>query len=135
MLIELYNLANDHERIRRAQRATLNTKDYGLMPENGLFGSGEWWQAIRTGKLPTVQVEGVISRVYMGSMNDWPEFEIDSNGTKSSWARTVHRREDDKFYIPGKRVCLEYVIQHAKKDLGNLGTTAQEVVLRIAVEQ
>lgn len=134
-LIEIYNLANDQEYIRKVQRATQNTTDYGLVPEHGLFGSDEWWNAIRTGKLPTTRVEGVISRVYMGSMNDWPEFEIDSNGRKTTWTRKVHRREDDALYVPGKSVRLDYVIQHAKKDLGNLGTTAQEVVLRIGIQR
>lgn len=136
-LVEVYSLANNAEHIRKVQRATLNTQDYGLVivPEHGLFGSDEWWQAIRAGRLPTIRVEGVITRVYMGSMNDWPEFEVEAGGRKTTWTRHVHRAEDDCFYVVGKRVCLEYVLQHAKKDLGNLGTTEQEVVLRIAVER
>lgn len=136
-LVEIYNLADEREHIRKVQRATLNTTDYGLVvvPEHGLFGSEQWWEAIRTGKLPTVRIEGVTTRVYMGSMNDWPEFEIESGGSKTTWTRHVHRGEDDRFYVVGKRVCLEYVIQHAKKDLGNLGTTEDKVVLRIAVER
>ncbi len=134
-MVEVYSLAKDTEHVRKVQRATLNTTDYGLVPEHGLFGSDEWWEAIRTGKLPTICVEGVISCVRMGSMNDWPGFEIDSNGSKTNWTRHVHSAEDDRFYVAGKRVCLEYVIQHTKKDLANLGTTEQEVVLRIAVER
>lgn len=136
-MVELYSLAKDTEHIRKVQRATLNTADYGLVvvPEHGLFGSEQWWEAIRTGKLPTVQIESVITRVYMGSMNDWPEFEIESGGSKTTWTRHVHRGEDDRYYVVGKRVCLEYVIQHAKKDLGNFGKTEDKVVLRIAVER
>lgn len=134
-MVEVYSLAKDTEHIRKVQRATLNTTDYGLVPEHGLFGSEEWWEAIRVGQLTTIRVDGVISCVRMGSMNDWPGFEIDSSGRKTNWTRHVHRGEDDRFYVVGKRVCLEYVIQHAKKDLANFGTTEQEVVLRIAVEQ
>lgn len=129
-LIEIYNLANDQEHIHKVQRATQNTKDYGLVPEHGLFGSDEWWEAIRTGKLPSVRVEGVISRVYMGSMNDWPEFEIDSSGRKTTWTRYGNR---PAAYVVGKKVQLDYVMQKAKKPLGNVGVD-QEVPLRIAIE-
>jgi len=134
-MVEVYSLTKDSEQIRKVQRATLKTTDYGLVPEQGLFGSDEWWDAIRAGRLPTVRVEGVISRVYMGSMNDWPEFEIDSNGRKTTWTRSVHRREDDQFYAVGKRVSLDYVIQKFKKDLANRGKLETEVVLRIVVER
>ena len=134
-MVEVYSLAKDTEHIRKVQRATMNTTDYGLVPEHGLFGSDEWWEAIRVGRVATIRTEGVITRVYMGSMNDWPSFELDSSGHKATWTRKVHRREDDCFYVVGKRACIEYVLQHAKKDLGNLGTTEQEVVLRIAIER
>ena len=132
--VEVYTLADDHARIRKVQRATLNTQDYGLVPEHGLFGSEEWWDAIRSGEISTIRVEGIVSRVYMGSMNDWPEFEIDAGGRKTRWTRHVHRREDDAAYVVGRKVRLEYIVQKAKTDLGNLGTTKQEVVLRVAIE-
>lgn len=134
-MVEIYNLANATEYIRKVQQATLNTTDYGMVPEHGLFGSEGWWEAIRTGRLPVIRVEGVISRVRMGSMNDWPVFDIDANGRTTTWTREVHRGEDDRLYAAGKHVFLEYVIQHAKKDLANFGTTKQEVILRIAVER
>ena len=130
-LVEVYNLTKDTEHIRKVQRATLNTTDYGLIPEHGLFGSEEWWQAVRMGKLPTIRLEGVISRVHMGSMNDWPVFELDCAGKKSTWPRQGHPPEA---YIVGKKARVDYVVQKAKKDLANLGTTDQEVILRIAIE-
>ena len=133
-LVEVYNLTNDQEHVRKVQRATQNTTDYGLVPEHGLFGSDEWWESVRSGKIPTIRIEGVISRVYMGSMNDWPEFEIDSNGRRTTWTRQVNRREAAAAYVVGRKVRLECVMQKAKKDLGNLGTTEQRVVLRIAIE-
>lgn len=130
-LVEIYSLTRDSEQICKVQRATLNTTDYGLVPEHGLFGSEEWWDAIRTGKLPTIRIEGVIARTHMGSMNDWPVFDVDSGGRKSSWTRQGIPFEA---YVVGKRVRLDYVIQKAKKDLARLGTVDQEVVLRIAIE-
>lgn len=129
-LNEVYNLADDHEEIRLTQRATLHTTDYGLVPEHGLFGSPEWWEAVRNGTIPTHRIEGIISRVYMASMNDWPEFEIESGGKKTSWTRVGMPREA---YVVGKNVCLDYVVQKAKKDLGNVGVE-QKVVLRVAIE-
>lgn len=134
-MVEVYSLVNDAEHIRKVQRATLKTTDYGLVPEHGLFGTADWWEAIRSGQLPIIRIEGVISRVRMGNMNDWPVFEIDASGCKTTWPREVHRSEDDRLYTVGKRVCLEYVIQNAKKDLANFGTTRQQVILRIVVER
>lgn len=134
-MVEIYSLTKDAEQVLKVQRATLKTTDYGLVPEQGLFGSEEWWEAISAGRLSTLRVEGVISRVYMGGMNDWPEFEIDSNGQKSTWSRSVNRPEDDHFYAVGKRVSLDYVIQKFKKDLANRGKLETEVVLRIVVER
>jgi len=37
---------------------------------------------------PVHTLRGTIGRVYMGSMNDWPEFElVTAEGQKSSWTR------------------------------------------------
>ena len=66
----------------------------------------------------------------MGSMNDWPEFEIDSSGRKTRWTRYGNQ---PAAYVVGKKVRLDYVMQKAKKPMGNVGVD-QEVPLRIAVE-
>lgn len=128
--VEVYNLANHPEQIRKIQHATLHTKDYGLVPEHGLFGSPEWWEAVRNGTIPTVHIEGIISRVYMGSMNDWPEFELDAGGQKTTWTRAGMPREA---YAVGRKATLDYVVQNFKKAVSYLGAESR-VVLRIAIE-
>jgi len=82
--IEVYSLRKDPETIEAIQRATVETEDFGLVPEHGLFGSREWWDAVKGGEIPRRTIEEVISRTYMGSMDDWPELEVDSEGVKST---------------------------------------------------
>ena len=118
-LVKVYDLKADHTFISAVQKATLETGDYGLVPEHGLFGSPEWWQAINAGVIPTNTIEGVISRVYMSGHNDWPEFEINDGVDKTSWTREVNERKDDAMYRVGKRVKLKYVKQKFKKGWGS----------------
>ncbi len=110
-LVKLYDLRDDREKTRLVQKATLETKDYGLVPEHGLFGSSEWWSAIEDGVIPVVTVDGIISRVFMSGHNDWPEFEIDDGRDKTRWTR----EGNDEMYQVGRRVRLKYVLQKPKK--------------------
>jgi hypothetical protein len=110
-LVKLYDLRDDREKTRLVQKATLVTKDYGLVPEHGLFGSSEWWRAVGEGVIPVVTVDGIISRVFMSGHNDWPEFEIDDGREKSRWTR----EGNDEMYKVGRRVRLKYVLQKPKK--------------------
>jgi hypothetical protein len=125
---KVYDILEDPREIPAIQNATLNTKDFGLVPEHGLFGSEDWWKSVESGAIPVLVTEGMITRLYMTGHNDWPEFEIDSHGQKSSWTRRV----DLNAYHPGKQVRVEYVNQKPKKDL--LGTGVSKVVLRIWVD-
>jgi hypothetical protein len=129
-MLEVYNLANDPERIQKIQHATLHTEDYGLVPEHGLFGSPEWWTAVGNGTIPTIHIEGIISRIYMGSMNDWPEFELDAGDHKTTWTREGLPREA---YAAGRKASLDYVVQKFKKAVTHLGAESK-VVLRIAID-
>lgn len=53
-------------------------------PVDGFIpGSTEWFTKIDEGQIPLFKITGVISRVYMTGHNDWPEFEIDSDGVKT----------------------------------------------------
>jgi hypothetical protein len=57
-----YDLAEDAETVAAVQRATLNTKDFGLIPDVALFGSEQWWRAIEDGRIPKHIVQGIIAR-------------------------------------------------------------------------
>ena len=108
-----YDLAKDEDTIRGVQRATLTTKDFGLVPEIALFGTPEWFGAVADGRIPTHRVTGTIARVYFGSMGDWPEFEIAANqeGAKTKWTRFGNQ----ELYRVGAEVILEYVMQRTKR--------------------
>ena len=110
-LTKLYDLRDDRKKICLVQKATLETKDYGLVPEHGLFGSPEWWRAIGEGTIPVITIDGIISDVFMSGHNDWPEFEIDDGGEKTRWTR----EGNDEMYRVGSRVRLKYVLQKPKK--------------------
>ena len=127
--IKVYDLAEDYETIRLIQRATLNTKEFGLEPEVALYGSDEWWRAVKDGRIPTHSVSGVISSVYMTGHGDWPEFEIDSGNEKSRWTRSG----DQSLYGSGRRVKVEYVVQKRRTNV--LGELQQKEVLRIFIER
>lgn len=122
-----YDLAADHETISLVQRATLTTKDFGIVPEVALFGSNEWWAAISDGRIPKHEVSGRISRLFMTGHGDWPEFELDSNGNKTSWTRMGNQAA----YAEGREAKVEYVLQKLRRDLLNQGE--QKQVLRVLV--
>jgi hypothetical protein len=131
---KIYDLREDDERIAQVQRATLTTKDFGLEPEHGLFGSAEWWRAISDGRIPMHSVNGVISRVFLSGHNDWEEFAIESSGEQTSWNRVTSggpagspgRVAKGRMYEVGRRVLLKYVLQQSR-----LRLPARKAVLEI----
>ena len=57
-LLTVYDLHDDHQRIRWMQEATMTTRDFGLEPTHGLFGSNGWWLNIENGNLPSFDNPG-----------------------------------------------------------------------------
>jgi hypothetical protein len=123
--VKIYDLKQDHRKINLVQKATLETKDYGLVPEPALFGSPDWWRAVEENLIPVHTIEGIISRVYMSGHNDYPEFEIDDGQKKTQWTR----EGKDEAYVVGRRVKLKYVFQKPKRAFG--GKYPHEEVLEI----
>ncbi len=114
--VKVYDLAEDQEQIRDCQKATLETDNFGLVPEVALFGTDEWWRATEDGRIPLHRIDGTISRVYMTGHNDWPEFEVEADGKVTQWTR--EGRQD--LYEEGRKIKVEYVTQRLKsKDWGN----------------
>lgn len=84
----IYDLHPDTDYVAAVQRATLTTQDHGIEPTHGLFGSPEWWQQIENGKLPVKTVRDAIGRIFMGSMGDFPMFEVTfDNNSSDCFAR------------------------------------------------
>lgn len=110
--IVAYDLAKDDEKTSIVQKATLTTTDFGVVPEVALFGSPEWWAAIRDGRIPCYEVCGTISRLYMTGHRDWPEFEVDCNGSKTSWTRWGN----PSAYAEGRTARIEYVFQKLRRE-------------------
>jgi hypothetical protein len=102
MMRAVYRLCDDSRKIADVQRATLSTTEFGIAPTHGLFGSEVWWAHIATGTLEVHTLRGAITRVYMGSMGDWPEFEMRSDsGELSRWTREVNSAELAGVYAVG----------------------------------
>ncbi len=128
-----YRLRDNPEFIANVQRATMATKEFGIEPTDALFGSAEWWSRVESGQLATHTLRGYITRVYMGSMNDWPEFELTSDdGEKSSWTREANSKAHASMYEVGRRVELDYVLQRHRPAAWDGGSETR-VVLEIRI--
>jgi hypothetical protein len=88
-------------------------------------GTIEWFAKIDEGQLPLYKVQGVISKVHMTGHNDWPEFEIDSNGVITEWTRMGNETE----YIVGREVIVTYT----KQELIDGHVDFYETVLEIEI--
>ena len=126
--INVYDLSDDDELVAKVQNATLNTTDFGLVPEIALYGSKEWWEAISSGLIQKHEIDGIITSVFSSGDSNWPQFEVDANGKTSVWTRFG----DHSLYEVGRRVKLEYVVQKPKKSW--TGSLYQNEVLTISIE-
>ena len=125
-LKQIYDLKTDYRRIKMIQEASLDKKSYaGYKTENELlFGTNEWFNAIELGIIPKYSIKGIISRVYMSGHNDYPEFEIERNGDKTTWTR----EGIDEAYKVGKSIELIYVEQKYKRPKGIIGEISKCVI-------
>jgi hypothetical protein len=134
MMTTVYDLALDTAQIEWIQKATLTTTDYGIQQTHGLFGSAVWWKKISSGELPTTTLSGKITKVYMGSMGDWPMFEfIDASGVTQSFTREAQDTERSKLYAVGLVVEVDYVVQMHKKSFPD-GSLDTKVVTAIRIQ-
>lgn len=130
----IYRFQDDVEGIARIQSVSRDpTSSYGVKMENGLLiGSLEWFDALNTGKLAKTTLWGRITKVYMAGHNDWPEFELEAEGVRTTWPRWASVGQDH-WYQVGRRLELTYVLQKFKRPWALTGPTFQQV-LEIAVE-
>ncbi len=127
-LVQLYDFGAQPDLIAKMQETSLTRGNMGLAPDP-LVGSPGWWTAIERGQLKRVELTGVITRVWWGSMADWPEFETRaSDGTLTTWTR----EGDARRYVDGLEVRITYVEHPWKKP--QLGRTLRQLVLSIWVE-
>lgn len=116
---KVYDLRDDADHTAAVQRATLTTREFGVEPTHGLFGSTEWWQQIESGSLPLETLKGSISRVYMGSMGDWPEFEMQcEDGSSHNFTRHQMPPDGsrDSLYKEGRKIEVDTVWQQFRRE-------------------
>jgi len=70
----------------------------------------------------------------MGSMGDWPEFQmVSESGEVSQWTREVNLKEQDALYLVGQRVEVDYVLQrHRPKSWDRGAETRCVIEIRVA---
>lgn len=132
-LVTVYSFEQDTAAyVAAMQKASLDTSNFGLSPSPALVGTPEWWRAANDGTLVRTVVNGTISRVYWGSMGDWPEYELTADdGSKSTWTR----EGDFARYVEGLRARITFVLHPWKvPDQHGLGP-ASEVVLTVEIEE
>lgn len=136
-LVIVYQLRQSKQEIEAAQRATLTTWKFGIARTHGLFGSDEWWKNIESGKLKVQTLSGVITRLYMGSMGDWPMFDMRSEtGKEFSFSRYSNGKDLGNLYAAGRSIEVDYVLQRHRlfSDLSFLKRHKVVVEVRIGGE-
>jgi len=133
-MMTIYRLNLDKDYIAKVQKATQTTDKFGIEPTHGLFGSPEWWQHIRNGTLPVHHLRGTISSVYMGSMNDWPEFTLRTkDGEEFTWSRYANCPEFAALYTVGRAIEVDYVVQRHRATSFGSGTHERiPIAIRVA---
>jgi hypothetical protein len=129
--VTVYSFEQDKARVAAMQKASRGSTDFGVSMSPALVGTPEWWRAIQDGTLARTVITGTISRVYWGSMGDWPECEVTADdGTKTTWTR----EGDLTRYVKGLRARITFV-QHPWKvpDQPGLGAASQ-IVLTVEIE-
>lgn len=125
--VTVYELRLDYQRIRWLQEATMTTRDFGLEPTHGLFGSPRWWRSIESGALPIHRATGVIVNTFTVGESEYPQFALfEQGGTTSTWTREVNRSEDDDLYTVGRLAEVDYVLQRSRADFAALGMDQTE---------
>lgn len=95
-------LKDDPERLAITQSLTLNTSKplSGLKGTFGLFGSQEWWENIKQGKMPLLLLGGIVRRAYIADQDGTNENDsIDlllSDGTVRAVGIYVNDEKDAK---------------------------------------
>jgi len=123
-MIAVYDLHRelqaDPEQIRLAQALSLNSKkpEMGLRATHGLFGSSEWWESIKSGRIPQKRILGTILRPYRAGQEYYgPNNTVDivtDDGSIEAHGIYVNDPEDVKFFKIGHNVEIIYILDELK---------------------
>lgn len=138
---QVYELKQDTGYVAAVQKATLTTDEFGIEPTNGLLGSSEWWREIERGNLPLQTLKGTITRVFMGSMGDWPEFEMQTDdGSLLEFTRYQNAPDGsaDHLYAVGRQIEVDFVWQQFRPKAPDWGLPKEQrcvIAIRIASDE
>ena len=129
------------EHVRLAQALTLDESRplLGLKGTNGLFGSDEWWMNIRSGRIPTRVVEGVIhDMAFAGQDARWGD-EVNElslrlpDGSFLSESIYTNDTKDRALFKPGAEIRIVYALDELKRMSAGQGNAMSEIVLEMAI--
>lgn len=108
--VVVYDLTWNGENLARLAETSAGPSPLGIRPWPAPAGSPEWLAAVERGVLPRGTTQGTISRVFWGSMVDWPEFTmVDDAGIEITWTRLG----DGRRYVAGLAVEIDWVeVEH-----------------------
>ena len=131
------DLEANPERVELAQALTRNPAkpQLGLKGRHGLFGSTDWWNSVRAGNMPTLEISGTIERAYCAGQGDsGPANTVDLR-TAHDALETVGIYTNDKrdvaLFQPGQSARILYVLDELKMQPSSDGGVNYS---RIAVE-
>jgi len=119
----IYELRADEKRIRQVQEETA--------PVDGLFGTKNWWAAIKTGAIERRTVEGTITEAKPTRLPDPQEFRMST--PDGSELRGV-RHGDPTRYVEGLRIRFEFVTVQRSADVPSELNTTADVVIAVWIE-
>lgn len=133
-------LKNNPERVALTQALTLNAAkpNMGLRGSHGLFGSDDWWNNIRQGKMPLLFLSGIIKRAYIAGqdesgLNNTIDLMLD-DGSMRSVGIYVNNKDDIKFFGVGCRAAIVYALDELKQQPAmDGGVNYSKVALEMAV--
>ena len=133
-------LKDDPERLAITQSLTLNTSKplSGLKGTFGLFGSEEWWENIKQGKMPLLLLGGIVRRAYIADQDGTNENDtIDlllSDGTVRAVGIYVNDEKDASLFRVGHTAEIAYALDELKQQPGvDGGINYSKVALEMAV--
>lgn len=132
-------LKTNPDRITRAQALTLNASKplLGLKGSNGLFGSPEWWDSIKQGRISLKYVSGEIIRTYIAGQDSLPTDNgftlLLKNGITYDGCNDYVKNIDKKLFKIGATVQMVYALDELKKPKSTGEKDYLNILLEMAV--
>lgn len=137
----VYDLATalnaDPEHVELVQALTLNSAkpSMGLKGKHGLFGSADWWESLRQGDMPTLEISGTIEGAYCAGQGDTGAPNTISlrtaDGTLEMVGIYLNDERDVVLFQIGRQARVLYALDELKSQPGPDGKTNYS---RVAVE-